>query len=134
MHGDDAAGMEVVRRLRLCLASQPNILLVEGGAAPENFSGQLRRFQPDWLIVLDIGELGAAPGTIDWLEMEQIRGVTAVTHGLPVSMLARYLSEETGCRVGAVLIQPASLEFETLLSPAVSAGVEEVVAGLASLL
>jgi hydrogenase 3 maturation protease len=107
---------------------------MEGGSAPENFSGPLRRFYPDWLILLDIAQMEAEPGGIDWLEMNEIEGVTATTHGLPVSMLANFLISETNCRVGALLIQPASLEFDGALSAEVSEAVDELVEGLTELL
>jgi len=134
LNGDDAAGVLAARQLGKRLSGNPNILIVEGGSAPENFSGPLRRFNPDWLIILDIAQMETKPGGIDWLEMGEIEGVTAATHGLPVSMLANFLIAETNCRVGALLIQPASLEFDGALSAEVHAAVDELVDGLADLL
>jgi hydrogenase 3 maturation protease len=134
MNGDDAAGVMAARRLKEHLVGRSNILIIDGGSTPENFSGPLRRFRPDWIILLDIGQMEAEPGTIEWLEMSEIEGVTAATHGLPVSLLAMYLMSETNCQVGALLIQPVSLEFERALSTAVSLAVDELVEGLAELL
>jgi hydrogenase 3 maturation protease len=130
LNGDDAAGVQVARQLAERLKGRSNILIVEGGAAPENFSGLVRRFAPDWLILLDIAGMEGQPGDIDWLEMSEIDGVTAATHSLPVSMLAKYLASETGCQVGAVLIEPVSLDFEADLSQPVARAVDEVVEGL----
>jgi len=134
LNGDDAAGVLAARRLEERLSGDSNILILEGGAAPENFSGPLRRFSPDWLIFLDIAQMEVEPGYIDWLEMSEIEGVTATTHGLPVSMLANFLIAETKCQVGALLIQPASLIFDGALSTEVHAAVDELVDGLADLL
>lgn len=68
------------------------------------------------------------------MEMSEIEGVTATTHGLPVSMLANFLISETNCQVGALLIQPASLEFGGALTAEVNLAVDELVEGLADLL
>jgi len=133
LHGDDGAGVLVARRLREPLEGCSNLLIVEGGPAPENFSGPIRKFAPDWLIFLDIAQMDAEPGKINWFEMGEIDGVTAATHGLPVSMLASYLIAETGCRAGVLVVQPASLEFEAPLSVAVAKSVDELVERLAIL-
>lgn len=130
LNGDDAAGVLAARQLSDRLSGYTNLLILEGGSAPENVSGPIRRFQPDWLILLDIAQMDAEPGVIGWFEMGEIDGVSAATHGLPVTMLARYLREETGCQVGAVFIQPASLEFGAPLSLPVKSAVKELVDGL----
>lgn len=130
LNGDDAAGGEVIRRLSRCLQPSGNLLLLDAGSAPENFSGPLRRLQPDWLIFIDAAWMDEPPGTIRWVEMDEVDGVSAVTHGLPVTMLAGYLMAETDCRVGLIAIQPASLEFESKLTPAVGQAVNEVIEGL----
>jgi len=132
LNGDDAAGGEIIRRLSRRLQPNGNLLLLEVGSAPENFSGPLRRLQPDWLIFIDAAWMDEPPGTIRWVEMDEVDGVSAVTHGLPVTMLAGYLMAETDCRVGLIAIQPASLEFEAKLTPSVDQAVDEVVDGLCS--
>jgi len=58
MRGDDAAGIEVVRRLRHKLKSS-KVLLVEGGVAPENFTSNIRRFKPSHVIFIDATDFGA---------------------------------------------------------------------------
>lgn len=130
LNGDDAAGGEVIRRLSRYLPSSENLLLLNAGSAPENFSGPLRRFKPDWLIFIDAAWMEEPPGAIRWVEMDEVEGVSAATHGLPVTMLAGYLMTETECRVGLIAIQPASLEFEAKLTPVVVQAVDEVVDGL----
>ena len=40
---------------------------MEAGPAPENFTGPLRRFRPDLVLLVDAAQMDAEPGTIGWL-------------------------------------------------------------------
>lgn len=119
MNGDDAAGVLVVRSLQVICEKRNDLLLVEGGIAPENFSGQLRRFKPDLVLMVDAADFGGEPGEVSWIEPGQIDGFSASTHSLPPSMLADFLVHEIGCEVCFLGIQAVSLEFGQPLSGAV---------------
>jgi hydrogenase 3 maturation protease len=130
LNGDDAAGVLVVRVLRARLGDQPQVLLIEAGLAPENFTGVLRRFEPDLVMLVDAAEMGSQPGEVAWVEWQETGGLSASTHSLPPTVLSQYLIHELGCQVGLIGIQPASLEFDQPLSAAVLVGVGEIVEGL----
>ncbi len=108
--------------------------MIDGGAAPENFTGPVRRFRPDLVILVDAAQMDDLPGTIRWLDWTQTEGLSASTHTLPPHMLARYLVAETGCALGVIGIQPAQNAFGAPLSPAVEAAVAEIVTTLAAAL
>ncbi len=127
LNGDDAAGVEVVRRVTAQRPPPPWLLLLEAGLAPENFGGPLRRFAPDLVVVVDAAWLDEPPGSVAWLDWQEADGLSASTHSLPLSMLGAYLVHELGCRVALLGIQPAQLEFGQPLSPAVDVAVEMVV-------
>ncbi len=85
---------------------------------PENFAGPLRRFAPDFILLVDATRGGSQPAEIRWVEMDEIGGVSAFTHGLPLSVQAEYLKNELGCQVGLLGITGASFNFgEPLSSP-----------------
>lgn len=134
LNGDDAAGVAVVRRLRMCLPPRPQVLLLEGGAAPENFTGVLRRFAPHWVVLVDAAQMGEAPGCILWLDWRDAEGMSASTHTLPPTVLAEYLIHELGCGVGLLGIQPQQLEFDEAMSAPVRKAVRLAANGLARLL
>jgi hydrogenase 3 maturation protease len=134
LNGDDAAGVEVIRRLSKFIAGDENLRLIEGAQAPENFSGPLRRFSPHLLLLVDAAHLDEAPGAIRWVEWNETDGLSASTHTLPPSVLASYLIEETGCRVGLLAIQAQQLELGEPLSPAVDSAVDEIVGELTRLI
>lgn len=136
LNGDDAAGVRVVRELAARLPATPGVLLIDGGIAPENFTGPLRRFRPDLVIEIDAALLDEPPGTtraIDWREAD---GLSASTHTLPPSVLASYLVSETGCEVRLIGIQPARSAGDTLdaAGATLSAEVERAVHLLADAL
>ncbi len=130
LRGDDSAGLTVARALRddKRLADASQLLVVEGGPAPENYTGQIRAFQPDLVLFIDAAHLDELPGTIQWIPLDSIDGMSASSHSLPLSMLARYLTIEIGCEVVVLGIQPRQNEINAELSPPVRAAVDEILA------
>lgn len=112
------------------LAAREDVLVLDGGAAPENCTGPLRRFHPDLVLLIDAAQMDAPPGAVRWLDWSAIDGLSASTHTLPPSLLARYLVAETGCALAVIGIQPGSNAFSAPLTPPVRAAVAEVVDGL----
>lgn len=127
MNGDDAAGILVVRALRQLLPPQENLLLVEGGAAPENFTAPLRRFAPARVILVDAARMHSSPGTIAWVQVTDALSGGPSTHTLSPSALSDYLVHELGCRVDLLAIQAESAEFGTQPSPGVLQGVQKAI-------
>ena len=66
--------------------------------------------------------------------MDEIDGMSASTHSLPLSMYARYLSAELGCEVALLGIQSVSVEMGDEVSPAVQGAIKAVTDGLCKLL
>ena len=135
LRSDDAAGALVARALSECECAQDtdHFLVIEAGHAPENTTGELRRFAPDLVLMIDAADLGEEPGTIQWVPAEAIDGMSASTHSLPLSMLAHYLTLELNCTVTLLGIQPGSNEVEEQVSPEVLQAVQEVVKELETL-
>ena len=131
--GDDAAGVAVARALAPIFAGKDRFLIIEGGLAPENFSGNLRRFKPDLVLLIDAAQMNETPGTIRWLDWEETSGLSASTHTLPPYILSKYLTSELGCRVALLGIQPEKMDLEAPLSPCVSKAVESILREISSL-
>jgi hydrogenase 3 maturation protease len=126
MNGDDGAGGGVVRELAARMAATPGVLLIDGGTAPESFTGPLRRFRPDLVIEIDAADQNQPAGTTAWIDWREADGMSASTHTLPPSVLATFLSADLGCRVALIGIQPATLEMGRGLSPEVATAVEHL--------
>ena len=129
LRGDNSVGVIVVRRLLADqrLSNAPNLLILEGGSAPENLTGKLRAFHPHLVLFIDAAHLEKPPGTIQLIPLDDIDGMSASSHSLPLSMLAHYITSEFGSQVQVLGIQPAQNEFDLDVSASVSATVENIV-------
>jgi hydrogenase 3 maturation protease len=127
LNGDDACGVMVVRDLsKRESGKRSNLLIVDAGHAPENVTGEVREFRPDIVIMIDAAEMGEQPGMIRWISMHEIDGISASTHSLPLSMLAKYLTLEIESKVFLLGIQPASTEMDRGVSAPVHRAVVNV--------
>lgn len=133
LRGDDAAGLELARRLNRKISSV-RLQAIEAGVAPENCCGQLFRFKPDLILFVDAALMAEKPGTICWLAWRDVDGRNVSTHTLPLPILANYLSEELDCPALLLGIQPIDISMGTALSPAVAGAVEEIARELSDLL
>jgi hydrogenase 3 maturation protease len=126
---DDAVGVLIARALsnRDCALDTDHILIIEAGQAPENTTAELRKFAPDLVLIIDAAEMGQQPGTIQWIPEEAIDGMSASTHSLPLSMLARYLTLDLNCTVNLLGIQPGSNEVGGEISVEVLHAIQEIV-------
>jgi hydrogenase 3 maturation protease len=136
LRGDDVAGLALVRALRTRFPadSAERLIAIEAGTAPENVTGALRRFRPDFVLLIDAAQMGAEPGVVRWLAASAAAGFSASTHSLPLHMLAAYLESELGCEVALLGIQPATLSFDAPLSPPVKRAVAEIAQALSAIL
>ena len=112
----------------------PALLIVEGGSAPENCTGLIRRFQPDLVLLVDAAHMQEPAGTIRWLDWKDITGLSAFTHSLPLYMFAQYLTAECHCAVALVGIQPLHTALGEPLSEPVCRAVRRAADSLSVLL
>lgn len=153
LRGDDAAGVLLIRRLEKSLASAGDSgfetipsappstggkaytkkrvqasapFLFEAGPLPEASAGPLRRYQPDYVVLIDAADMGEKAGTIRWLDPSQVECFPGSTHTIPLSGFAGYLTSELGCQVAILGIQTKNLEFDSPVSQEVRRAVDEI--------
>jgi hydrogenase 3 maturation protease len=127
---DDGAGCLVARRLQERLAEKTlprRVHAVDAGTAPENFTGLIRREDPDLVLLVDAADFGWLPGAITLIEHGQFESSLPSTHSLPLSSMVRYLEETTRASVAVLLIQAGSVQFDGTVTPEVLRSVEEAV-------
>ncbi len=129
--GDDAVGTRIAGMLRPLLAGDEEVLVIEAGPAPENFTSVLRRFQPDLVLLVDSALMDEPPGTVRWLRWQDTEGVSASTHTLPLHIFASFLIAELGCAMALLGIQPEQTYADAPLTPHVQAAAENIVSTLA---
>jgi hydrogenase 3 maturation protease len=114
--GDDRLGCALARALARKLPAGPDIRVVCGGEAPENFTGAIRAFSPSHVILLDAVDHGLEPGTVFLADEEAIAVGDMTSHHLPLRLLMRFLGVSIPCRVILVGVQPFSLRPGNRLS------------------
>ena len=112
LRGDDVAGILTARQIEKKIAGKstsPEVRVFIGETAPENLTGEIKRFQPTHLIIIDAAELNALPGHIEILNLDTISGATFCTHSLPVKVMTDYLLQSFKFQVITIGIQPGTL-------------------------
>jgi len=105
------------------IVKRPILKFFNGGTAPENLTGEIRRFKPSHLIMIDAVDMGKKPGTIALLDLKNIESTAFLTHKLPVKLMLDYMAAEMTFTTIFIGIQPRSLEFEGKISkPVIRAG------------
>jgi hydrogenase 3 maturation protease len=136
LRGDDAAGILAARQIEKNTKKNatPEVRVFIGDTAPENLTGEIKRFQPTHLLIIDSADLNIEPGEIRLLNPDQIGGTSFCTHTLPTSVLTDYLMQSFKCEVIAVGIQPKTLTFGAKPSKEVVAAAKNIARTITKLL
>jgi hydrogenase 3 maturation protease len=129
LRGDDAAGLLVARYLNQSLPKtkgKRSFKVFIGETAPENFTGEIRRFEPSHILIVDCAEFADKPGAVKLMTPQETHGVTFSTHSLPPRVMAQYLSDSFPCEIMIIGIQPKSLKFNESPSKEVRASCRKV--------
>ena len=130
LKGDDAAGMLVARqikqRCRNMRVSSKDVKVFFGSTAPENITGEIRRFAPQHLLIIDATLMQEKTGVVKIFPGKEIEGISFSTHRLPIKILADYLTASIGCEVTFIGIQPEKIKFLSQPGKAVSESVNKL--------
>ena len=119
LRGDDVAGVLVAKYLeKVCAKSRglSNCKVFIGETAPENLTGEIKRFKPDHLIIVDSADMGKAAGEALMIDSNEASGFSFCTHNLPVKIMVDYLINSIGCEILIIGIQPKKISFGILPS------------------
>ena len=120
--GDDAAGVLAVGGL----TNTSKFHIFIGATAPENLTGEIKKYNPTHIIIIDSADLGQKPGTVKIFDPQQITGDSFSTHRLPLKMLAEYLRVSLNCDIMVIGIQPKSVKFSDSVCPEVQEAVNKL--------
>lgn len=129
LRGDDAAGVLVAAHLnRHRPKAKPSLKyrVFIGATAPENFTGQIKKFKPTHLIVIDSADFSKQPGMVKIIEVEELSGVSFCTHRLPLKIMIDYLAHAINCNAVVIGIQPKEVNFGSQMSKQVDKAVEQI--------
>ena len=130
MRGDDAVGIEIVKLLKGKVPK--NVKLLECQTVPENFIGELKRFNPSHVLMIDAAHFEANPGEARLIPPEKISGVTISTHAIPLYVLAGILQETVNAKVLLLGVQPKTTEFGAEMTEELREAAENIAKALMS--
>lgn len=121
LHSDDGAGP----RLAEMFLESADVTAFNCGTAPENFTGLVRKLNPDLLLIADAADMGLPPGSFRIIPPEKIRDTAVGTHMLPLYHLVDFLADSSR-EISIIGIQPASLSWGDRLSAPVASSLNEI--------
>lgn len=124
LKGDDAAGLLVAEELKKI--KNPKLKVFIGSTAPENLTGEIIKYRPTNIIIVDSVDADQKPGSIFLINSREVDGVSFSTHMLPVKMIVDYFLESLKCEVIIIGIQPKSLEFGETVSGEVKKSAKQI--------
>lgn len=124
LRGDDAAGIVFTHLLKQKVTN-PQLQVIVAGVSPENCLGSILDFRPNLILFIDAANMAAKPGTVCWLDWQDVACLNVTTHSLPLNFLARYLTSELGCQVALLGIQPSDTSLKESLTPDVQRIIED---------
>ncbi|MFH1368483.1 MAG: hydrogenase 3 maturation endopeptidase HyCI [Elusimicrobiota bacterium] len=108
------------------------IKTIFGSTAPENFTGEIIKFKADHVVMVDCADISKKPGSICIIDPENIGGTSFSTHMLPINIMTGYLVQSINCGITIIGIQPKSIDYGSIISPAVKKAAKEVSAAILS--
>lgn len=134
--GDDAVGplSTLMIMFKMRRRKFKDLIFVNGGETPENFSNDIRRFQPTLTLIIDACKSGKKPGSVYIVNPVKIQFNDISTHRLPLSMFVKFLEQTIPTKVIILGIEPKNLNFGDDISIEVEKSIDGVVLSLVELL
>ena len=103
--GDDGIGPYIAERLK---SKSSQDMVLDCGTMPENYTGIIKQYKPNTLILIDAAEMSLPPGEIRLIQREKLGTMHLSTHRIPLSLLIQYLEKELP-RILFIGIQPKTI-------------------------
>jgi hydrogenase 3 maturation protease len=128
LRGDDVLGLAIIEELKKVLRRvklRLPLKLFSCGLAPENYTGEIKKFKPTHILIVDATDAGKEAGRISIIDAKKkSANASFSTHSLPIKMLIDYLTHSLDCRIVCIGIQPKSIEFGSPLSGKVNKAIK----------
>lgn len=119
LRGDDAFGPLLARRL-----AAAGLPALDAGTSPESHTGPILRSGAQVLILADVGNLQAPPGTLRLLEPAAIGPGGSSTHDPSLALLVAYLRAQCPFTVRVLAVEPFRMGLGAPVSAPVAAALD----------
>jgi len=107
IRGDDAFGVLVAERLK-GLINNPDVLVLNCGEVPENYTSKIAEFRPDLVVFVDAVDFGGEVGEYVIADPEGTLGEAVSTHGLPLKFVTQFMKSMVKAEFVLIGCQPGS--------------------------
>ncbi|MDR0291645.1 MAG: hydrogenase maturation protease [Elusimicrobium sp.] len=91
--GDDGAGPYFINSLG-SVSQRHKYKFIDCGVMPESFVKEIKACKPALIVFVDAADYGGEKAEIRELSLSEIDGVSASTHSMPLTLLAKFLAAE----------------------------------------
>jgi hydrogenase 3 maturation protease len=125
MKGDDGVGIYIVKEIAKrfgkysndeIIKINENIILLNCGTVPENFTDVLKKENPTHILIIDAALMNEKIGEIKAINPEDIANVGFSTHALPLSIIIKYIRKSINTKITVIGIEPKIIDFDKPLS------------------
>ncbi|MEA4957426.1 hypothetical protein SDC9_08535 [bioreactor metagenome] len=145
LRGDDALGPYIINELENIIGdynsskklknnNSNSLIFIDGGSAPENFTGVIKKENPSHLLVIDAAFMKTIPGTVKAIGKEELSEVNASTHSMSLSYLIKYLEKELNFKFLLIGIEPFKMNLGDDISSDILKSADSVIDSLSSIL
>jgi len=120
--GDDAVGPYIADQLQL--VKREDLAVLDVGIAPENYTGPIKKVNPDNLLIVDAVDMQLTPGDIRIVPPENIGVMHVSTHGIPLPIFVNYLRQYI-TSITIIGIQPETMNGT--ITPAVKQSADTLI-------
>lgn len=127
LRGDDIAGILATEGLGKHSKGAKKLKVINGATAPENFTGEIKKFKPTHVIIIDSAYMAKKKaGAVEFIDPYRAGNASFCTHNLPIKIMTDYLIKSIGCEIIIIGIQPKTIKFGAPCSPEIKKSVKRV--------
>ncbi len=115
-YGDEGIGSESLKDIKNEISGR-DMLFLDCGRSPQNFTRQVLDFRPDVVIIISAVEMHKGSGMVELLDSDDARELFSEDKQVDVSMFVGYLKNALGKNIHVVGFQPWSRKQGHGLSP-----------------
>ncbi|MBE6502025.1 MAG: hydrogenase maturation peptidase HycI [Methanobrevibacter thaueri] len=127
LKSDDGVGPFIIKKLKQENIENKNLLFIDAGTVPENFTGKIRKENPTHLIIVDACLMDSNPGDMQIVNKYEFANIGISTHSMSLSFFVRYLEKDTEIAIIFVGIEPETMEWGAKPTPEVEKSANEFI-------
>ena len=127
LKSDDGVGPFIIRKLQEENIENNNLLLIDAGTVPENFTGKIRKENPTHIIIVDACLMNSNPGDMQIVDKDDFASIGISTHSMSLSFFVKYLEQGTGFKIIFVGIEPKTMDWGNAPTPNVQKAADEFI-------